>query len=261
MKISEIISKEIISIYECESVGTIKNVCFNKDLTKVLGFIFFNDESDYESYIPVKNIYSISEEGLMIRNTNKIDFFISENNNPINKKIFEINGKDTGRICDIEFDEKFNVCHLLTNKNIQIKPQNILSNGVGIILVKDDNQKISINAFKPKKQKIEKLNQDFKVKIVKMPIISNQEKNISALPPKITTNTSTLVGKRAKRTIFGFNNEVIIKENALVSNHTLTMAKKHNKTNELIFNVLDWWIIKIFLLKLKAWNKTLFQLL
>lgn len=238
MKISEIISKEIISIFECESVGTIKNVNFTKNLKKINGFIFFNDESDIDCYIPTSKIYALSDEGMMIKNTSKIDFFVDENNNPINKKVFLINGKDCGKIIDIIFNESFMVEYLLTNKGEKIYPEYILTNGMNIVLAKDKNQNISISSFKPKTKQIEVSSENLKVKIVRLPILENNDATI-VTPPKITTNTNSLLGKRAKRTIVGFNNEVIVKQDQIVSQYTLNLAKKHNKTNELIFNVTD----------------------
>ncbi len=237
MKVSEIISKEIISIYECESVGTVKDVCLNKSLKKVNGFVFFNDDSDVDCYISSNKIYKLYDEGILIKNTSKIEYFYEESNNPINKKVFSIAGKDCGKIIDIIINQDSNVEFLLTSKGEQINPDNILTNGINIILIKEKNQKISIASFKPK-DKIETTNENLQVKIVKMPIIETEESSIST-PPKITANTTSLLGKRAKRTIMGLNNEVIVKQNQLISQYTLNLAKKHNKTNELIFNVME----------------------
>ncbi len=238
MKVSEIISKEIISIYECESVGTVKDVCFNKLLKKVNGFVFFNDDSDLDCYIPTSKIYKLYDEGILIKNTRKIEYFYDESNNPINKKVFSIAGKDCGKIVEIEITQEGNVEYMLTSKGEQINPDNILTNGINIILIKEQDQKISISSFKPK-DKIEVSHENLQVKIVKMPIIEEQEFSPISTPPKITTNTSSLLGKRAKRTIMGLNNEVIVKQNQLISQYTLNLAKKHNKTNELIFNVME----------------------
>lgn len=240
LKASEIISKEIISIYECESIGTIKNIVFNDNLTKVEKFVFFNDDTDMASCLRANNILSFSEDGIVIKNLSKVDFFADEENNPINKKIFTISSIDYGKISDIILDEKFNVIKLITSKQKEFLPNEILKLGNSICIINDSNEKVKISSFKPKLQ----INNTNVIENIQVKIFNMDEKDekpitiLPKLPTRITTNLQNLLGKKVSKTITGHNNEVIIKQFSTISKHTLEMAKRHNKTNELIFNVM-----------------------
>lgn len=237
IKISEVISKEVISIYECECVGTIKNVCFNQNLTKAIGFVFFNDETDIENCITKNNVYSLSESGLLIKNLSKVTLFVGESNSPINKKIFSLSGSFLGKIIDVILKQDLSVDHLLTSNNQKIKPEEILTIGNTILIINDKKENIKPNMFKPKEKSLiaDKEMKDISVKILK--IEPEQSKPNDIFPLKLsTTNTTNVIGKKTTRTIFGLNNEVIIRENSIISNKTIEMAKKHNKTKELIMS-------------------------
>lgn len=234
-KISELISKEVISIYECERVGTICGVCFNKPFTKINGYIIFNDETDIESFINTNKIYALTEEGILIRNTTKIEPLFEQPNSPINKQAFTINGNNLGKIIDAVIDEKSNLLYLVTNKDIQIDVKNIVNVGTDMILLKENDEKISLNNFKPKETFETYSENNIKVKIVP---IQNTQSHQSTFPTKLVANTPNLLGKRAKYTLMGLNNEVIIHENQIISDTIIKTAKKHNKLNELVFATL-----------------------
>ena len=234
-KLSELISKEVISIYECERIGTVCAVCFNKNFTKIDGYIFFNDETDNENYISANKIYSLSEEGIFIRNISKIESVIKQSNSPINKKAFSITGKSYGKIIDAVIDEKSNLLYLLTNTNEELFIKNIVNIGEDLILLKEEDEKISLSNFKPKETfEIFSTENDVKVKIVPINISDTQQKTF---PTKLVANTDKLIGKRAKQTLLGFNNEIIIKQNQVINDTNIKMAKRHNKISQLIYIV------------------------
>lgn len=233
-RISELISKEVISIFECERVGTICGVCFNKSFTKINGYIFFNDENDLENYISTSKIFGLTEEGIMIKNTTKIEPLFEQMNSPINKKAFTISGKDLGKINDAIIDEKSNLLYLETNKGHQIDAKRIVNVGTDMLLLKEnDEEKINMSSFRPKENMQNLFDNDIKVKIV--PIEMKTEERETPFPVKMTANTNNILGKRAKYTLLGFNNEIIVRENQIISDYTIKTAKKHNKINELMY--------------------------
>ena len=231
-KISELISKEVISIYECERIGTICAVCFNKTYTKINGYIFFNDETDSENYISSNKIYSLSEQGIFIRNTSKIDSVLEESNSPVNKKAFTISGKYLGKIIDAVIDEKSNLIYFLTNQEQKIEVKNIVNIGEDMVLLKEDEEKINLNQFKPKETFDSFLTSEVNVKIVP---IENNAKQKEAFPTKVFANTNNLIGKKAKLTLLGLNNEIIVKENQIINENIIKMAKRHNKFSQLLY--------------------------
>lgn len=245
IKISEIISREVIAIYECESVGTIKSVCFNQNLTKAIGFVFFNDENDFDSCINQENIYSITEEGILIRNMSKTSIFVGENNSPINKKIFSVTGKDYGKIKDVILNQDLTVDHFLTNKQTKIYPQNLVTFGSTILITNDNDNPVKAHMFKPKERAFvsEKELKDITVKILQISPTKSEQEPLTPIkfPLKINSSNQTkeLIGKKVSKTIMGQNNEIIIRQNNIISGKTLDMAKRHNKTRELMFNVVE----------------------
>lgn len=241
-KVSEIISKEVISIYECESIGTIKNVSFSSNFKKIIAFVFFDDQSDFDSGVLSKDVYSFSGDGILIKNISKIEYHFDDEASPMNKKVFSLSGEDFGRINDILFDESFNVVNFLTSQDKTFKPSQIFKMGFDTCIIKQENDTVKINSFKPSSNtpKQTQLLDNITVKLVKLgedtplPVI---EKNIlPKLPIKLQANLESLIGKTSLKTITGLNNEIIIRQNAVVSKHTITMAKAHNKTAELMFS-------------------------
>lgn len=236
LKVSQIISKEVISVYECESLGTIKNVLFNEHFTKVTKFVFFHDETEHESFVKLGNVFAMSQDGLLVKNATKADFYTEQDNTPIHKRIMDFAANDYGKICDVEFDEKGNVTSIITTSGKCFLPQDIATWG-NICFVKQSEQKVSIASFKPKinLQKTDLTNQ-IEVKIVAMQ--EPTQNTTPLLPPRITSNFNALVGRKVSKTIFGRNNEVIIRQFGLITHHTLELAKAHNRTNELLLNIL-----------------------
>ena len=239
LKVSEIISKEVVSIYEGEILGTIKNVVLNSTLTKVIKFVFFNDDTDTESCVLVNNLFSISEDGILVKNMTKVEFCADEENNPINKKIFSVSANDLGVITDILINEKGNVLKFTTSKNLDVFPLDILK-FEQVCIVNNAEKQVKISSFKPKNNLTIQTDilENIQVKIVKMDEMLKTKKATPTFPTKVTTNINNLIGKKVTKTITGLNNEIIIKQYNTISKHTLDMAKIHNKTTELLYNAL-----------------------
>ena len=52
-------------------------------------------------------------------------------------------------------------------------------------------------------------------------------------PQKLVGNTNFLIGRKAIKTIYGINNEIIIKKDNIINAKNLESAKKHSKLVEL----------------------------
>jgi sporulation protein YlmC with PRC-barrel domain len=240
-KISEIISKEIISVFEGEKIGTVKNITFSNNYKKIKSFVFFDDECEFESEVLSKNVYNATEDGVLIRNLSKVSNDFIVNNNPMNTSVFLLNGTGMGKISDICFDENFNVMQFNTSMGKSFLPNQILKMGFDVCIIKNDSAKISVAAFKPPTEFAPKTQilENLQVKLVRLNPTEDTQNFLPALPIKVKPNINALIGKTATKTITGLNNEVIIRQHAVISKHTLEMAKTHNKTHELIFNTLQ----------------------
>ncbi len=107
-KISEIISKQIVSVFEAEKIGTIKNIALSNNFKKIKAFVFFDDECEFDSAVFAKNVFKATQDGVLIRNLSKVTYnYIDDQTNPINTSVFLLDGTSAGKICDVVFDEKF----------------------------------------------------------------------------------------------------------------------------------------------------------
>ena len=99
----------------------------------------------------------------------------------------------------------------MSNLKPKLKPQQVISNNIISILPKI-SEPITTQPEPPKK----------------LYKISNE-----AVPQKIFGSTNFLIGRKVLKTIYGVNNEVIIKKDNLINAKNLDIAKKHSKLVEL----------------------------
>lgn len=261
-KVSQIISKPVYSLFEGALAGTVKNFLFNQKTKKISGFLIFNDESDNEFFIASNKIYSIGEDSLTIRNLN--DLQISQGSfNGVEKIVANValttGGDCLGKIVDVFFDENFSALVFETASGVAIPSSLLLSIGDDAAIFNLEST-ASIAKFKPKSQKIVVQNlPEIKVSILKeeetgFPIISNnfnessfskdrkiegtfdiskQKKAGITFPKKLVSNPKSILGKRANKTIFGLNGEIIVKDMQVITEKIIEKARQHSKLFEL----------------------------
>lgn len=237
--LSEIISKPILNIYSGKIEGIISDAIMDKTLKKITKFKLF-DEDEEEYYLETQKIYSMGKNMCVIKNSEPLNLVLTQSfleNNPINKKIYSTTGEEIGRITDVEVNEKFEITLLKTEK-LSIKPNNILNISENII-VNLENKKIKLNSLKPKipqkrpknivsiLPKIEEINENTFLKKEPYKI------NPNLTPTKVSSNVQFLLGRKVSKTIYGINNEIIIKKDSLINSKNLESAKKHSKLAEL----------------------------
>lgn len=192
-------------------------------------------------------IYSMGKNVCVIKNGEPLNLLLTQTakvTTPINKIVYSTTGENLGRVLDVELTNKFEVLALKLN-NQSISPNKILNIGENII-VNLENKKIVLNYMKPKiKQKYSQnvvsilpkiettneLNEDTKKDVLKI--------NPSPIPARISGNIHFLIGRKVSKTIYGLNNEIIIKKDSLITNKNLENAKKHSKLAELTLYSLN----------------------
>ncbi len=236
--LSEIVSKKVLNLYSGRIEGTIKDVSFNKDYKKLSSLKIF-DEDEEEYTIAVEKIYNIGQDSVVIRNSNALVPTINQiyvnQNNIINYNVYSINGDHLGKIIDAELNENLTVKEYITNE-IRFSPKQIVNIGENIIVNNSEN-KVKLSNFKPKTPIQNKVEHNQIVKILG-PQIENQNDNVfkisaSPSPKKIVGNTELLIGRKALKTIYGENGEMIIKEENIVTQKVLDLASQFNKIGEL----------------------------
>ena len=151
-KISNIISLPVISIYEGNLLGYIHNVIFDYKLKKCKYACIFNENENIMNAISFDNIYSIGKDCLFIKNNSVLELKENCDNeffngkNPINFKIYTLQGECLGEVTDIEIDKNYNIKSILLNNGQVIKHSAIINIGNTILV---SNNKFQLSKFQP----------------------------------------------------------------------------------------------------------------
>jgi len=247
--LSNIVSKKVLNLFSSKIEGTIKNLCFNEMCKNVSSLKMFSEDDD-EFLIDAKKIYSIGDCAIVIKNSSAMTSTINQcapnENSPINLEVYSLTGDFLGQVCDAELSNNLKLNFLVT-KTHRIRQDQIVNIGNNIIANLED-KKVRICDFKPR-IKIEAISQEEKVYIMAPQIEVTKESQfdfqkakesqsnfkISSLPSpqKIMGNSNFLLGRKMSKTVYGLNNEIIIKKEFLISEKTIDSAKKHGKLMEL----------------------------
>ena len=131
LKVSEIISTPVISLYEGECEGYIHNILFNTKSKKCTFFCISDNNDNIKKVINIKNIHSISKECAFVKNSscleleNNFDSKLSENVPIINLNTYNLNGKYLGRSIDVAINSKNDIEAIYLNNNIKLSNQDI----------------------------------------------------------------------------------------------------------------------------------------
>jgi len=239
--LSEIVSKPILNLFTGKIEGTVSSIIFDDTYKKIKVLkVFDNDEEEY--YLDTSKIYNIGKSSVVIKNSEALTLCLNQitckENNPINLDIYNVNGDYIGKLTDIELNDKFEVENFIS-QNTKLKLKNLVNVGENIIVNTTDKQ-IKLNSLKPKlkSQTITTQNIISILPKIDKPLEEEQPKKLYKIsdglaPQKIIGNTSFLIGRKAIKTIYGLNHEIIIKKDNLINAKNLEIAKKHSKLVEL----------------------------
>lgn len=224
-KISSLVGKPVVSIFEGHMVGYVKNVLFDEKLKKINYFEFF-DEEENEYLVTSKDIYAI-DDAIVVKNCNCImpkDTVDLKEKSPVNFLVFLTNGKKIGKICDVEVDKKLKtLCFEIDNKT-ELSTNQILNIGKDIAILKTNNMTKLAN-YKPKNKIITQ-------KIATDNIVTIQNK-ITTPKKLLTDNYRFLIGRKLDKNIYAQNNQLIAKKQTLITSNIIDIASKNGKLKEL----------------------------
>lgn len=230
-KLSEIISKKVISIGEGEEVGYI--LCPIFEDKNLLGFSVCDEESELEKFLSIDDLSFCGDEVFIPSIFCMQNVTVEEGVSPLGKLVYSSDGQCLGRIEEC-FLEKNKIKKLQTNL-CEIMQKNIAQIGKDFVIFQKNNKKSIKNA--KKSQKNVKLIENLpKVEILNKIENENNYLNFSStLPIKVIANKSSVLGKKLVKDVYGFNNEIIGKENEIITEKMIKKAVKHNKYNFLLF--------------------------
>ncbi len=251
--ITDIIAKQVINLYNGNTEGTVKNICFDNRLKKATHLILFNDSEEEEMLLAISKIYKIGSSAITIKNSEGLlpTLFASkiEYNNQINNTAYSLEGDNLGVVKDIVLTDSYKVDKIIvgekefsSNNVISFNDNNLILNSSGVKYTKEScQQKLSLPKPKldlvkilpkmPEKEtdpipKIEFNEIDLKPK-------QNYKISENPLPQRMITSQNYLLGRKLNKTIYGLNNEIIAKKDCIITEKILNNAKSHNKLVEL----------------------------
>lgn len=226
MDLTNLFGKQVFALYEGEIVGTVCDAIFNRDLKQV-DFLKVFDAEENEFVIKFASIKAMND-CIIIANKEKLcSFFDKQRPSPLFKQVITENANLYGKIVDCAINENGKVECFLTDTENKLEPSKIY---VRKNFIYYSNVKLLNKNVRPKKIKTPLDN-------IKVNILSfdTQNKYENFVPNKLQYNANAIIGKVAKDTLLGINNEVIIKANQIISEKTIEDATRHNRLNQLYF--------------------------
>ena len=236
--LSNLIGKPIISIYNGKIEGYVKNLLFDKKLTKLCFLQFFDDNTQEEKLLNVKSIYSIGQDAIILKNSFEIILdTIDESNyiNPNNFQIYSVAGNKIGKVADITLNDKNKIENIILQDKTKLPLKNILNVGDRVIILKEGQSKLKISNFKSRTNIIKYSKSNIKVEIQNGVTVIKPQK-----PNKIITNNyEFLIGRRTNKNIYADNGELLVKKQTKINTNIIDIVCRNGKLKELTSNSIQ----------------------
>ncbi len=214
-KATNIIGIQVISVYEGQVLGYVKNLIFSADYKKLKALVICDSKIEEKQYmLDVKNILNL-QDVLFVKNSTLLQVnAVQQDNSPINLPAFLLDGKKLGIVCDVILDDKFIVSTFETSEQ---NVNNIAKISKDLIIFGNENCKFKLCNCKPRTEK--------------QKVVQTVNKNSNVI------NIPFLIGKKVVKDIFTFNNEIIIRNGSVVTEKIIQIAKVNGKLRELALSI------------------------
>lgn len=158
MKVTEILSKPVISLVDSKTEGIIKSIVFDKSFRRAKWLVLFdNNEHLEDKALNVLDIYSLGENAVVIKNADILNLYLSCTKTdevclPINNNVYTTKGKCLGQVKDLILNDKYYIEKLILTNDQEIEVKNILASGEDAVIVQTENEVVNIASFKRKKK-------------------------------------------------------------------------------------------------------------
>lgn len=237
IKISEIISMPVISIYEGEQQGIIFNILFDSKLKKCKFACVLNETDKIKKVLNINHIYKIGKDCIFLKNNSILDLecnndrIIDNYLSILNVNVFDLNGTKLGICFDVEIDNKFNILNIILNNNQKISKNKLVNISKNAILVYDSPVRIS--KFKPNNNtSINNIKDNKVIMLSEIDSTITQKSNYQS-NTKIITDSHFLLDRIIEKDIQAINGEIIAKKNTTINKNTISKASKYGKLIEL----------------------------
>ena len=233
LKVSQLITLPIINIYNLKIEGHVEKVVFDHNKKSLELLKIYDESREIYKIIKFKDIFSISNTAIFIKNASKITLYenaeyLFENlSNPINAPAFSLNNELIGLISDICINQKGLISSILINTK-EYSVNKIVGFSNDLLLLSDTH--INIKKFKPIPLKIKQVITQQNTQ----PVVSILNSTIT--PKREITDQTFLLNRKVLKDIKTPNGEIIARQNSTVTMSTINKVKYYGKLKELAFN-------------------------
>jgi len=249
--VSELIGKQVLSLFEAKTIGVIADVIFDSKLKTIkLLKIFNDDETEAEvAYLEYKHLKSRDQDVCVISNDTLLTYSwnsLNTQNNPINSLCYNPDGKLLGKVTDVELVQN-QIAYIIVGGE-KLTPKNLLSISQGILVYNDSGKPVKLT--KRIRAIPNKIKEEIKVVLHQTTAAVDIEKNDILYPIKVPQQQTTvsrspqlndsnktaysfLLGKTSTKTIYDTNQNILIKENTQINENTIHLAKQNGKLVQL----------------------------
>ena len=236
-KISECISKKVVSLESGNVVGYILDAVFDDELKENMGFLVVDEESEELYFLSNDKIKAKSHECLIVEyNSDIVPYYFSATNNPIGKPVLDCDGVNLGNVIDVVLQGR-SVKKIVTTK-CEFTITFLRKSGKDCLIFgkksKKNSKKVlfSANFSKLPSVIIEKINHGNCDKINNS--VTFLGAGYAEKPVRFISSSDMLIGKKISKDIVGYNNELIGRKNEKITKNIIEKAKKHGKFNILM---------------------------
>lgn len=235
-RISNIIGKPVISIFDGTLEGYAKNVVVDKRVCKIEWIEIFDDETQEEKLLLPKGICKFGKDAIMLKNNEAVylkSTILQSDINIVGCDIFCTDGCCLGKVQDICFDDNFSIESLILQNEQAVLKSEILIAGTKILIARKDDA-VKISNYKPKRKiLLQNLTAEQKVTIQQTPP-KKASVPIARTPKKIlTAGYEFLIGRKVGQNIFADNKQLIVKKQCKITSEIIDIASKNGKLKEL----------------------------
>lgn len=253
-KLTDILQKKVISVFEAQNVGVIADILFDKKLNAVKYLLVRRDSADdvSEKYIPFKEAGALFADAVTVKNLSKVltrwSIAPVYERSPLSLPVYNHEGKALGQVDEVVF-EGVTVTSILVGER-QFSPDCILSKSDEMIVLNDGEDKIKLTP-PPKMPKVsrhapktvtvsvgakppappETANSDTPNDI-RVPVRIGEDKtSVTKTPPEgdvKQTGYAFLIGKTMTKPISD-ENGLLIDADGIIDEDTVKRAKQANK--------------------------------
>lgn len=205
---NDFLSKPLVALKQGKNCGIITNVMFDDKLQKATGLLLFDRLDGSYHCVAMEKAQKTQGDAVMIDDADDVAPFDGEVVNPVNFDVFDANGAHLGVISEVVFSKDLQVRYLLC-RDRKITPDKVLARSNGTMVIK------AAPKLRPRP----------KMQPQPTPQKPPARPNIGA--------GSFMLGRRCDKTLLNRFNEVIIRQNGVITADVIRQAKLNGKLLEL----------------------------